>query len=254
MGREFLLGAVFGEWGADEHDNIYYLGGWIASGVVVLGDVRDIAATISRGDLVGTGLNLAAVIPGYGDAAKVSAIVGKFVVVHPELLKPAMVLMVGVAPHVDEAAETINALRKAHGDDVIDRLLRDGITENELKVVVNSNGNLLRTLAVVKRGDGTVVWLEEGNNKWGWTHIKKKHITGEIRDGTLFPSSMTETDVKNLIFETLRNPCVSEISMKNSNLLHYHDMVPPNGKYIRVVTNPEGMIISAYMVNKLPSV
>ncbi|MBP2146418.1 hypothetical protein J2129_001872 [Methanofollis sp. W23] len=65
MGREFFLGAVFGEWGADEHDNIFYLGDWIASGV--LGDVRDIAATISRGDLVGTGLNLAALIPGYGD-------------------------------------------------------------------------------------------------------------------------------------------------------------------------------------------
>lgn len=49
IGREFFLGAVLGEWGADDHDNIFYLGGWIASGVVVLGDVRDIAATISRG-------------------------------------------------------------------------------------------------------------------------------------------------------------------------------------------------------------
>ncbi|WP_332449916.1 hypothetical protein [Methanoculleus sp.] len=27
MGREFLLGAVFGEWGADDHANIFYLGG-----------------------------------------------------------------------------------------------------------------------------------------------------------------------------------------------------------------------------------
>lgn len=118
------------------------------------------------------------------------------------------------------------------------------------------NGNLLRTMAVVKGESGKVFWLEEGNNWWGWIHIKKKHITGELLDdmGTLFPSSMTETDVKNLIFETLRNPCVSEISMKNSYLLHYHGMVPPNGKYIRVVTNPEGKIISAYMVDKLPSV
>jgi hypothetical protein len=72
-GREFLLGAVLGEWGADDHDNIYYLGGWVASGVVVVGDLRDIAAAISRGDLVGTGLNLAALIP-----------VSK----HPDLLPP----------------------------------------------------------------------------------------------------------------------------------------------------------------------
>jgi len=55
MGREFLLGAVLGEWGANDHDNLFYLGGWVASGVIVVGDLRDIAATISRGDLVGTG-------------------------------------------------------------------------------------------------------------------------------------------------------------------------------------------------------
>ncbi|MDV2481261.1 hypothetical protein F8E02_04415 [Methanoculleus sp. Wushi-C6] len=94
MGREFLLGAVGGEWGADDHDNIYYLGGWVASGVIVIGDLRDIAATISRGDLVGTGLNLAALIPGSGDAAKVAVIVGRFVLKHPELLKQAMVRLI----------------------------------------------------------------------------------------------------------------------------------------------------------------
>jgi len=65
MGREFLLGAVLGEWGVDDHDNLFYLGSWVASGVIVIGDIRDIAATISRGDLVGTGPNLAALIPGY---------------------------------------------------------------------------------------------------------------------------------------------------------------------------------------------
>jgi len=191
MGREFLLGAVLGEWGADDHDNLFYLGGWVACGFIGIGDLRDIAATISRGDLIGTGLNLAALIPGYGDAAKVAAVVGKFVLKHPELLKPAMVLLVGVAPYTDEGAEILNNLRKAHGDDVIDRLLRDGITENELKVVVNSRGNLLRTLAVAKRADGKVIWLEEGRLKsaagkalgaekdvggTGWVHIQNNHV------------------------------------------------------------------------------
>jgi hypothetical protein len=129
MGREFLCGAVLGEWGADDHDNIYYLGGWVASGVIVIGDLRDIAATISRGDLVGTGLNLAALIPGYGDAAKVAAVVGKFVVKHPELLKPAMVLLVGVAPEVDNVAEMMKVLRKVHGDELIDALKAKGVSD-----------------------------------------------------------------------------------------------------------------------------
>jgi len=161
MGREFLLGAVLGEWGANDHDNIFYLGGWVASGVIVVGDLRDIAATISRGDLVGTGLNLAALIPGYGDTAKVAAVVGKFVLKHPELLKPAMVLLVGVAPHMDEAREILNRLRQTHGD-VIDRLLRNEITEDELTVVASKNGNLLRTLVVIERADGKVIWPEGG--------------------------------------------------------------------------------------------
>jgi hypothetical protein len=65
---------------------------------------------------------------------------------------------------------------------------------------------------------------------------------------------MTEADVKDLIFETLANPSTSEISMINGNILYYHDIIPPNGKYIRVATYPNGKILSAYMVNKLPSV
>lgn len=117
MGREFPLG----EWGADDHNNLYYLGGWVASGIIVIGDIRDIVATLSRGDLVGTGLNLAALIPAYGDAAKIAAVVGRFVLKHPELLKPATVLLVGVAPHVDEAAssdwrrEVFNVFLPHHG-------------------------------------------------------------------------------------------------------------------------------------------
>ena len=129
MGREFLLGAVLGEWGVDDHDNLFYLGGWIASGIFVIGDIRDIAATISRGDLIGTGLNLAALIPGSGDAAKVAAVVGKFVLKHPELLKPAMVLLVGVAPELDNVAEMMKVLRKVHGDELIDALKAKGVSD-----------------------------------------------------------------------------------------------------------------------------
>jgi hypothetical protein len=125
MGREFLCGAVLGEWGADDHDNIYYLGGWVASGVIVIGDLRDIAATISRGDLVGTGLNLAALIPGYGDAAKVAAVVGKFVLKHPELVKPAVLLLAGVTRYSDETTEALSILKYSYGDEIGD-LIVDG--------------------------------------------------------------------------------------------------------------------------------
>ncbi|EHQ35462.1 hypothetical protein [Methanoplanus limicola] len=96
-------------------------------------DLRDIGATISGGDWIGTGLNLAALIPAYGDAAKAAATVGTFVVKNPAMLKPAMVLLAGIAPQLDTAAEAISAIRKAHGDEVISRLLVNSITEDELK-------------------------------------------------------------------------------------------------------------------------
>jgi hypothetical protein len=101
-----------------------------------------------------------------------------------------MVLLVGVAPHVDEGAEILNNLRKAHGDDAVNKFLKDGITENDLNVVAKS-GNLLRTLGVVKRADGKVIWLEEGRLKsaagkalgaekdiggTGWIHIQNNHV------------------------------------------------------------------------------
>ncbi|WP_342679192.1 hypothetical protein [Methanofollis sp. UBA420] len=258
MGRGFLLGAVLGEWGADDHDNIFYLGGWIASGVIVLGDVRDIAATISRGDLTGTGLNLAALIPGYGDAAKVAVVVGKFVVKHPELLKPAMVLMVGVAPHADKAAETINALRKAHGDEVIDRLLRDGITEDELKVVVRSNGDLVKTLAVVKRGDGKVVWLEEGRLKsaagkvlgsekdvggTGWIHIQNNHVYLEGRNqfAEAFGSAYND---ENLIKEFILD-CAKTGTMDPKTPIRYWKKIDED-HYLLVVVGDNGYLRTAY--------
>jgi len=258
MSREFLLGAVFGEWCADEHDNIYYLAGWIASGVIVLGDVRDIAATISRGDLIGTGLNLAALIPGYGDAAKVIAVVGKFTVKHPELLKPAMVLLVGVAPHVDEAAEAINVLRKTHGDDVIDRLLKDGITENELKVVERSKGNLLKTLSVVKRSDGKVIWLEEGRLKsaagevlgakkdvggTGWIHIQNNHVYLDNRNQFVEAFGSTYED-ENLIKELILD-CAKTGTVDPKSSIRYWKKINEE-HYLLVVIGDNGYLRTAY--------
>ena len=139
-----MLGAVLGEWGVDDHDNLFYLGGWIASGVIVIGDLRDIAATISRGDLVGTGLNLAALIPGYGDAAKVAAIVGKFVLKHPELIKPAVLLLGGVTRYSDETEKALSILWYSYGDDVVDVLKAHGTTDATLVRLYGGNVNLFR--------------------------------------------------------------------------------------------------------------
>ncbi|MCK9330736.1 MAG: PEGA domain-containing protein [Candidatus Cloacimonetes bacterium] len=254
MGREFLLGAVLGEWGADDHDNLFYLGGWVASGVIVIGDLRDIAATISRGDLVGTGLNLAALIPGYGDAAKAAAVVGKFVLKHPELLKPAMVLLVGVAPYVDEAAEWANNFRKLHGDDAVDKFLINGITESDLNVIAKNRGNLLKTLEVVKRSDGKVVWLEEGLTEAeamargvrpsGWKHIREDHFPDLVaanQFADVFGDAYKdESKIRELIIDG------AKYGQKVSDAGAYHYVEPNSGKILLLVIGSNGYLVTAY--------
>ncbi|WP_342765262.1 hypothetical protein [uncultured Methanofollis sp.] len=169
MGREFLLGAVLGEWGADDHDNIFYLGGWIASGVIVLGDVRDIATTISRGDLTGTGLNLAALIPGYGDGAKVAVIVGKFVGKHPELAKLAVGLMAGVTKYSDETTEALTVLKASYGDEVLNVLRAHGATDSTLVQLYKRDVNLFR-----------VGKMLENACEGGWAPTKKLTASGNL--------------------------------------------------------------------------
>jgi hypothetical protein len=254
MGCEFVLGGVLGEWGADDHDSIYYLGGWLGSGVLLIGDLRDIGATISGGDWIGTGLNLAALIPAYGDAAKAAATVGTFVAKNPAMLKPAMVLLGGVAPQMDTAAEAISAIRKAHGDEVINRLLVNGITEDELKVVVRSNGDLLKTLAVTKRSDGKVIWLEEGKlgsaddaTSWiydkggsGWAHIVNNHI--ENPSGNQFLSFGSQYTDKSKIRELIVTGVKNGIEVKNG-IIQY--LEPNSNKVLQIVIGSNGYIVTA---------
>jgi hypothetical protein len=89
IAREIVLGAVLGEFGVDNHDNVYYLAGWMISGFVVVGDVRDIAASVRKGDGLGFLFNAIALVPLYGDLGKTCVDVGQF-----------------CTKHVDEAAKT----------------------------------------------------------------------------------------------------------------------------------------------------
>ncbi len=82
--------------------------GWIGfSCLPVMGgivDIRDAVQAILNGDAIGAAINAAGAIPGPGDAAKVAAVVGKFVLKLPELLMPAAVLLISEIPDPDVRA------------------------------------------------------------------------------------------------------------------------------------------------------
>jgi len=124
ISRDVVLGAVLGEWGADNNDSVYYMAGWMLSGFIVVGDIRDIAASIARGDGLGTLLNALALIPGYGDAAKVSVTISKFVAKHPNMMFSAASFAL---KYIDDS---IGWIKASIGEDVVKNLNNKGFSDD----------------------------------------------------------------------------------------------------------------------------
>jgi hypothetical protein len=141
-----VLGALLGEWGSD-NSSVYYMGGWILSGYVLLGDIRDIAATTVRLDAVGTILNAIALIPLYGDAERTIVIIGKFVLKHADEAGPIVAFALKNIPFslVDDA---IKVLKKAYSPELIDRLVAKGLPP-ELLLKMYNNGVKLDHLDIL---------------------------------------------------------------------------------------------------------
>ncbi|WP_094227737.1 hypothetical protein [Methanolobus psychrotolerans] len=108
--KEIGLGIVLGEFGYDEHDSVYYLTGHLISGFVAVGDVRDLLASVSHGDEIGTVLNIAAVVPLWGDGAKVVANVGEFGAKHADEAGTVAIKLVPYIPSLSLKADVLKAM------------------------------------------------------------------------------------------------------------------------------------------------
>jgi hypothetical protein len=83
-----VAGFIFGDFGQNmvdsgalraEHIQCFgYVGGWLASGFFVIGDIRDTLAALVRGDAVDTFLNAIGLIPLLGDGSQVVRVVAKY--------------------------------------------------------------------------------------------------------------------------------------------------------------------------------
>ena len=135
IGRELVIGAALGEWGADDHDNVYYLAGWMLSGLHPVGDVRDIAASIWNGDGLGMLLNALALIPLGGDALKVGETISTFSAKHPHML---FTVAGFVTKHVDDSIDT---LKYVYDDDFLKRLNSKGFSDDVIVTLSKQNIN-----------------------------------------------------------------------------------------------------------------
>mgnify|MGYP005818247417 CR=1 FL=1 len=140
IAREFTVGFVCGEWGSENpvHGNVFYLGGWMFSGVAVWGDVRDIAHSITSLDALGTVLNGLAFAPVFGDALRCSDILGKFALKHPDRIVETALLIGKYAPWKN-ADDAFNAVKTIHGADFAERLLVKGVTR-DMQIALSGKG------------------------------------------------------------------------------------------------------------------
>lgn len=214
IARDVGLGAFLGEWGADDNDSIYYMAGWMLSGIAAVGDIRDITASIAKGDGLGTLLNALSLIPGYGDAAKISATITKFVAKHPHMI---FAVAAFVVKHVDES---IDLVRKAVGDAVVDGLKARGFGDGTIIKLVDKNINL-----------NTVRKLAENVYSGSWTKGPFKTATEN------FEYHYNKHVVRKLEWDNVISPEVykqkaTDLINKNSGIEKYIDIKTAEKKIV----------------------
>ncbi len=269
---ELVLGFTLGAYGEENHDNVYYLIGSSLSGFVFIGDIRDAAVYISRGDKQMAAICLIGLVPTGGDGAKFAAKLGKHL----------------AALSVEEAAETsaklvvrqtaIKAIRESGASEagkvaLLDetflglgtRVVRaeDGVVADDVLNLVGDETKKLtptKMMRVAKRVDGRVIWLEEGklgtaagealgtvydDGGSGWIHIQNNHIyyqgTNQFRD-VFGPAYEDEDAIKNLILDGAKN------GQKIDDNGVYHYVEPNSGETLRLIIGSNGYIVTAHPV------
>ena len=257
-----MLGAVFGETGISEGsmnwmvgDSIasspYYLVGWLSFSLVpvagAVADARDAVQAFINGDELGAALNAAGVFSGLGDAVKVSGAVGTFVVKYPgKISDVGKVLAKYVLKYVPSDLVKIKTLNKL-SDNVASTLIKDNIDADDLLKIIENNGNLGKTLGVVKMSDGSVRWLEEGTSTWGWKHIFEEHIEDyNDVDKNQFAKSLdrtgsnyrSEESIQNLIYD-----CIREGKIDKDTGNYYYKVTSEYA--VKTVVGSNGYIVTA---------
>jgi len=264
------MGGVFGETGIRDGSMNWFVGdeaastasyfiGWMASGVVIAGDVRDTVETIYQWDALGTGLNIAALLPVFGDGEKVVKNSAKHVLKYPEKgaelgKNMAKYGALDAMPNEGVKVTLINLYWKDAGT----QFIKEGVVVDDL-IYVAKKGSLEKTLQVVKWSDGLVVWLEEGRlvsgkvDPWvkdvggsGWEHIRHNHCIdtkpgGSDYEGKFGPEYADENKVRELISNGAKYGQKVDTDI-------YHYVEPQSGKTLELIIGNNGYIVTAYPV------
>ncbi len=155
------IGFLCGHFCADDpkHENIPFLGGWLVSGFLGFGDIRDLPSTIIDGDWLDFGLTILAIVPLIGDAestlSKIVRMASKSddtmlevfeFVAKSDKLKPLLV----------KAVDVVTGSRAS-------QLINKGAKTDDIVHVAKNRGNFKEIHFITKdRLLKQTRWLEEG--------------------------------------------------------------------------------------------
>ncbi|WP_094229195.1 hypothetical protein [Methanolobus psychrotolerans] len=263
IGRAIVIGAVFGETGIEGGSlsylvdyeiasSPYYLVGWIGFSLVpvvgAVADARDAVQALINGDELGAALNAAGAFSGVGDGVKTAAAVGMFTTKYSSKANDIQKVMVPLLKYVplNQAKKVIldvlysgaaTRLISKYGDEVLPDLI----------TIADKNGDLSKTIGVTKSGS-EVRWLEEGNSISGWTHIVKKHITGEIAGGSKFPSSMNQDQIMEIVLQSVKEGTETVTIDKKGRVTYLYEHLSPDGWTIKTIVGSNGYIVTSFPV------
>jgi hypothetical protein len=198
------LGALFGETGlegeafnylvGDWAAHPYYALGWIASGLAVYGDVRDLIYAISQSDTVGAAISGLGLVPYLGDCEKTAADIAKYLLKYPDnLLDVGRLLadqhIIQLLPDEGQLNVIDHLYLFATGRKVGTELATDyGLTEAQIVKMQARGVKLDEVTHVFKVGDDAIPLREAIKNHYAGRHV---HGTeGTNRPGTtIFPTS-----------------------------------------------------------------
>ncbi len=234
---ELVLGFTLGAYGEENHDNVYYLIGSSLSGFVFIGDIRDAAVYISRGDKQMAAICLIGLVPTGGDGVK---FIGKFArhfADFPELaLKKECraVAVEAIRKNCPTEVEKIAALDEIYTGSGT-RLAVDGVQADDLIGIISEskkNGDL-RLIQSAKKLNGELVFYPNSQIN----HYINKHVLGteygdpgtkvtffplgyEVRPGKVTPNAMTQQQLEQLVEASMRD--VIPIQQGDSLVYRYY--------------------------------
>ncbi|REJ23140.1 MAG: hypothetical protein C6W54_14005 [Bacillaceae bacterium] len=118
------------------------------------------------------------------------------------------------------------------------RLAIKGLAKKSIKVASNMG-------KILKHNSRGVLF--EGNASKGWKHIKNGHILGKgaKKGDTLFPKNLSESQIKNIIMESLQKGTYKGQAANGYKSYEYN-----LNKYginkMKVIVDKDGMIVTAY--------